>query len=134
MMSFAASAARYFDTAEITERHHENKLDAPSGTSLRTAALMNAARGDSWPTRIEDMPTVSGARGADVDGIRIHSLRMPGSVAHQEVVLGAKGETLTIRHDSLDRASFMPGVVLAIRKIGSFPGLTVGLENLLDLR
>jgi 4-hydroxy-tetrahydrodipicolinate reductase len=129
MMRFAAEAAPYFQRAEIVERHHEGKLDAPSGTSLRTASLMNAARSEPWAP-LDDRG--SSATGEDHDGIRIHSLRMPGLVAHQEVVLGAPGETLSIRHDSLDRVSFMPGVLLAIRKVGSLTGLTVGLENILD--
>jgi 4-hydroxy-tetrahydrodipicolinate reductase len=130
MMTFAARAAANFDSAEIVERHHERKLDAPSGTALRTAHLMNEARGRPWSASpAADAPE----RGGDVDGVRIHSLRVPGSVAHQEVILGTAGETLTIRHDSLDRASFMPGVLLAIKNVGSLPGLTVGLERLLDL-
>ena len=133
MMDFAARAAAHFDTAEIVERHHERKLDAPSGTALRTAELMNAARGAAWKTPERETETLPGSRGGDVEGIRIHSLRVPGSVAHQEVILGIAGETLTIRHDSLDRASFMPGVVLAIKKVPSLDGLTVGLEKLLDL-
>lgn len=132
MMRFAAQAAPLFDTAEIIERHHENKKDAPSGTSLRTAALMNEARGEPWEAT-EGSSIPEGARGADAGGIRIHSLRVPGSVAHQEVVFGAAGETLTIRHDSLDRSSFMPGVVLAVKKVPSMPGLTVGLEHLLEI-
>lgn len=128
MMTFAAKAAPYFASAEIVERHHEKKLDAPSGTSLRTAALMNEARAGDWA---EPAP---GARGHDVEGVHIHSLRLRGSVAHQEVILGGTGETLTIRHDSLDRSSFMPGVLLAIKNVASLPaGLTVGLEHLLDL-
>lgn len=133
MMDFAARAATHFETAEIVERHHERKLDAPSGTALRTAELMNGAREAPWATPEKVTETLPGSRGGDVDGIRIHSLRVPGSVAHQEVVLGTAGETLTIRHDSLDRASFMPGVILAIKKVQSLDGLTVGLENLLDL-
>jgi 4-hydroxy-tetrahydrodipicolinate reductase len=133
MMDFAARAAAHFDTAEIVERHHERKLDAPSGTALRTAELMNEARGAGWKTPEKETETLQGSRGGEVDGIHIHSLRLPGSVAHQEVVLGTAGETLTIRHDSLDRASFMPGVVLAIKKVGSLDGLTVGLEKLLQL-
>jgi 4-hydroxy-tetrahydrodipicolinate reductase len=134
MMRFAAQAARYFKTAEITERHHQRKLDAPSGTSLRTAKLMNEARGDEpWATMNGETESVHGSRGGDVGGIHIHSLRDPGSVAHQEVILGAPGEMLTIRHDSLDRASFMPGVILAIKKVDSMLGLTVGLEHILDL-
>jgi 4-hydroxy-tetrahydrodipicolinate reductase len=129
MMRFAALAAPHFQTAEIVERHHERKKDAPSGTSLRTAALMNEARDAPWkaPRGAEN------ARGTDAEGIRIHSLRVPGSVAHQDVILGAPGETLTIRHDSLDRASFMPGVLLAIKKVASLEGLTVGLEQVLEL-
>jgi 4-hydroxy-tetrahydrodipicolinate reductase len=115
MMKFAADAARYYARAEIIERHHEQKVDAPSGTSLRTKELMEAARKD-----------------AGAQEIPIHSVRLPGLVAHQEVVFGAAGETLTIKHDSLDRSSFMPGVVLAIRKVGTLPPLTVGLEHLLD--
>lgn len=130
MMRFAAQAASYFGRAEIVERHHEKKLDAPSGTSLRTAELMNDARGKPW-ARPEER--ASDARGRDVEGVRIHSLRVPGSVAHQEVILGSTGETLTIKHDSLDRASFMPGVLLAIKNVSALDGLVVGLENLLDL-
>jgi 4-hydroxy-tetrahydrodipicolinate reductase len=132
MMAFAAQAAEHFDRAEIVERHHERKLDAPSGTALRTAALMNESRSEPWTSdpSTESAPT---SRGDDVDGIRIHSLRVPGSVAHQTVVLGSPGETLTIRHDSLDRSSFMPGVLLAVKKVSSMRGLSVGLERLLDL-
>lgn len=130
MMRFAAQAAQFFSSAEIVERHHENKLDAPSGTALRTAEMMNAARDDEWPA---DASVPAESRGVDVNGIRIHSLRVRGSVAHQEVVLGSAGETLTIRHDSLDRASFMPGVLLAIKKVPALDGLTVGLEKLLSL-
>jgi 4-hydroxy-tetrahydrodipicolinate reductase len=129
MMVLAARAAPHFRRAEIVERHHDNKRDAPSGTSLRTAALINAARSTPW----DAAPETSGARGAEAGGVRIHSLRMPGSVAHQEVLLGSPGETLTIRHDSLDRSSFMPGVILAVKKVGSLPGVTVGLENLLEI-
>lgn len=133
MMDFSARAAAHFETAEIVERHHERKLDAPSGTALRTAELMNEVRTAPWKTPAEETETLEGSRGGDVSGIRIHSLRVPGSVAHQEVVLGTAGETLTIRHDSLERASFMPGVVLAVKKVASLDGLTVGLEKLLDL-
>lgn len=132
MMRFAAEAAAHFHTAEIIERHHERKLDAPSGTALRTAALMNERRAASWEMPAGD-ESLTGVRGGDASGIRVHSVRMPGSVAHQEVVLGSPGETLTIRHDSLDRSSFMPGVVLAIKRVGSLSGVTVGLEHLLDL-
>lgn len=133
MMAFASSAAKHFDTAEIVERHHERKLDAPSGTALRTARLMTEAReGRPW-TSPQGNESVAGSRGGDAGGVRVHSLRVPGSVAHQEVVLGAAGETLTIRHDSIDRTSFMPGVVLAVKRVAGLDGLVVGLENLLDL-
>lgn len=133
MMRLAVQAAPFFDTAEIIERHHTAKRDAPSGTSLRTASLMNDARGNPWQVTEGDSQSLEGSRGGDAAGIRIHSLRIPGSVAHQEVILGSEGETLSIRHDSLDRSSFMPGVLLAVRKISSLSGLTVGLEHLLDL-
>ena len=133
MMRFAAQAAAHFSNAEIIERHHENKLDAPSGTALRTARLMNEARSASWATLADGTESVTGSRGGDERGVRLHSVRVPGSVAHQEVILGAPGETLTIRHDSLDRASFMPGVLLAVKRVGSLDGLTVGLEHLLEL-
>jgi 4-hydroxy-tetrahydrodipicolinate reductase len=135
MMHFAGQAARYFDSTEIIELHHPDKADAPSGTARRTAQIVAAARAEAG---LPDQPdatssAVDGARGADVYGVPVHSVRVRGLVAHQEVVLGTTGETLTIRHDSLDRASFMPGVLLAVREISSRPGLTVGLEHLLDL-
>jgi 4-hydroxy-tetrahydrodipicolinate reductase len=133
MMRFAATAAAHFESAEIVERHHPNKVDAPSGTALRTAALMSQARGRVWKTQTSSAGGAADSRGQDVDGVRVHSLRVPGSVAHQEVILGAPGETLTIRHDSLDRSSFMPGVLLAVKKVPSLGPLTVGLEHLLDL-
>jgi len=133
MMQFAARASPYFEVAEIVERHDKGKLDAPSGTSLRTAALMNEARADKWDTPVGGKESLAGARGGEVDGVHIHSLRTPGSVAHQEVILGSPGQTLTIRHDSQDRASFMPGVILAVKKVSSLEDLTVGLERLLDL-
>lgn len=132
MMSFAATAARYFESAEIVERHHDRKLDAPSGTSLRTADLMSGER-SGVEVVAEDTESVPESRGGARGGVRIHSLRLPGSVAHQEVIFGGVGETLTIRHDSLDRSSFMPGVVLAIKKVASLDGLVVGLEHLLEL-
>jgi 4-hydroxy-tetrahydrodipicolinate reductase len=132
MMSFAAQAAPHFERAEVVERHHERKLDAPSGTALRTAALMNDARGAGWGETAGE-ERLPGSRGGDAGGVRVHSLRLPGSVAHQEVVLGGPGETLTIRHDSTDRSSFMPGVLLAIKSVGARPGLTVGLAPLLGL-
>lgn len=132
MMRFAQQAARFYDWAEIIERHHEKKLDAPSGTAARTASMMSEAKEGGF-THSAGTASVEGALGAKVDGVTIHSLRLPGSVAHQEVILGAPGETLSIKHDSLDRTSFMPGVLLAIRSISDRPGLTVGLEALLDL-
>src|ERR687891_709613 len=123
MMSFAARAAPWFKTADIVERHHERKLDSPSGTALRTAKLMNEGRSEAWSSPSGGKESISGSRGGDAGGIRVHSLRVPGSVAHQEVVLGGAGETLTIRHDSIDRTSFMPGVVLAVEKVGELDGL-----------
>jgi len=136
MMRFAAQAARFFESAEVIELHHAGKADAPSGTALRTASLIGAARAAAGLGASPDATASSlpGARGATVDDVHVHSVRVAGLVAHQEVLLGGHGETLTIRHDSLDRASFMPGVLLAIRGIGSLPaGLTVGLEGLLGL-
>lgn len=132
MMRFAEQAARFYDWAEIVERHHEKKLDAPSGTAARTARLMAAAKKGGFSTS-SSRGTVDGVLGGTVDGVTIHSLRLPGSVAHQEVLLGAPGETLSIRHDSLDRSSFMPGVLHAIRKVPDLRGVTVGLEAILDL-
>jgi len=132
MMRFAAQASAHFDVAEIIERHNEHKLDAPSGTALRTAKLMNDARAKAWVAPTAGRETLEHVRGGDQGGIRVHSLRTPGSVAHQEVILASAGQTLSIRHDSIDRSSFMPGVVLAIKKVSSLDGLTVGLEHLLD--
>jgi 4-hydroxy-tetrahydrodipicolinate reductase len=134
-MKFAQLAARYYQSAEVVELHHPNKADAPSGTAVRTAELIAEARKDAGLGSQPDATTQAreGARGADVDGVRVHALRIAGLVAHQEVVFGADGETLTIRHDSLDRVSFMPGVLLAVRGVAARPGLTVGLESLLDL-
>lgn len=133
MMRFAAQAASHFDRVEIIERHHDRKVDAPSGTALRTAEGIDEARSAPWGSGVDESEKLSGVRGGEAAGIRIHSLRLPGSVAHQEVVFGSPGETLTIRHDSLDRSSFMPGVLLAVRKVGSLSEPTVGLEHLLDL-
>lgn len=132
MMRFAAQAARFYDRAQIVERHHEKKLDAPSGTAARTARLMSEARGGAFDGATGEQ-TVDGSLGGELDGIGIHSVRLPGSVAHQEVLFGAPGETLTIRHDSIDRTSFMPGVLHAIRKVSELRGAVVGLENILDL-
>jgi 4-hydroxy-tetrahydrodipicolinate reductase len=136
MMRFAEQAARFFDSAEVIELHHAGKVDAPSGTAARTAAMIAAAREGAGLGHSPDATTtqLEGARGAVVDGVRVHSVRLAGLVAHQEVLFGGHGETLTIRHDSLDRASFMPGVLIAVRGIGSLPpGLSVGLEGLLGL-
>jgi 4-hydroxy-tetrahydrodipicolinate reductase len=134
MMRFAEQAARFFESAEVIELHHAGKADAPSGTALRTASLIGAARTAAGLAAPPDATASSrpGARGATVDDVHVHSVRVAGLVAHQEVLFGGNGETLTIRHDSLDRGSFMPGVLLAVRRIGSLPsGLTVGLEALL---
>ena len=136
MMRFAALAAPHFESVEIVELHHPGKADAPSGTARRTAELVAEARRASGRGAHSPDATSSelpGARGADVDGVRVHAVRLAGLVAHQEVLLGGAGETLTLRHDSLDRASFMPGVLLAVRAVPTRPGLTVGLEHLLDL-
>jgi 4-hydroxy-tetrahydrodipicolinate reductase len=135
MMRFAAEAAPYFESVEIVELHHPDKVDAPSGTARRTAELVAAAREDAGlgPTPDATESCLEGARGADVAGIRVHGVRLRGLVAHQEVLFGGVGETLTLRHDSLDRASFMPGVVTAVRRVADRPGLTVGLEHALGL-
>ncbi|GIE84194.1 4-hydroxy-tetrahydrodipicolinate reductase [Actinoplanes regularis] len=134
MMRFAASAARYFDSVEIIEQHHPRKLDAPSGTAMHTARLIAEARkaANCPPMPDATQEELDGARGTDIDGVRVHAVRAAGLVAHQEVLFGAAGETLTIRHDSLDRSSFMPGVVLAVREVVKRPGLTLGLDELLD--
>jgi 4-hydroxy-tetrahydrodipicolinate reductase len=134
MMEFAARAARFFESVEIIEQHHPKKVDAPSGTALNTASLIAAARAEAGLGDVPDATTdeTDGARGARVNGIHVHSVRATGLVAHQEVLFGTVGETLTIRHDSYDRASFMPGVLLAIRSVVKRPGLTVGLGALLD--
>jgi 4-hydroxy-tetrahydrodipicolinate reductase len=135
MMRFAAQAAPFYESVEIVELHHPDKADAPSGTSRRTAELVAAARREAGLDPVPDATSTGlpGARGADVDGVHVHSVRARGLVAHQEVLLGSAGETLTIRHDSMDRASFAPGVLLAVRGIADRPGLTVGLEEFLDL-
>ena len=135
MMRFAVVAAPFYDSVEVIELHHPDKADAPSGTARRTAELIAAARREAGSAPMPDATSTAldGARGADVDGVRVHGLRIRGMVAHQEVVLGGPGETLTIRHDSMDRASFAPGVLTGLRQIAAHPGLTVGLENFLDL-
>jgi 4-hydroxy-tetrahydrodipicolinate reductase len=133
MMEFAARAARFFESVEIIEQHHPRKLDAPSGTAINTAETIAQARAAAGlgPAPDATKDEMAGARGAQVAGVRVHSVRANGLVAHQEVLFGATGETLTIRHDSYDRVSFMPGVLLAIRSVVQRPGLTVGLGNLL---
>lgn len=135
MMHFARQAARYFDSAEIVELHHPNKADAPSGTARRTAELIAEARREAGAAPMPDATSaeLEGARGADVDGVHVHSVRLAGLIAHQEVLLGGDGEILTIRHDTMNRSSFTPGVLLGVRRIGETPGLTVGLEHLLNL-
>ncbi|MDP0397758.1 4-hydroxy-tetrahydrodipicolinate reductase [Tsukamurella strandjordii] len=134
-MRFAAQAAKYFDSVEVIELHHPHKADAPSGTATRTAELIAEAREEAGRGKMPDATSAEfdRARGARVDGVRVHSVRVAGLVAHQEVLLGTQGETLTIRHDSLDRSSFVPGVLLAVRGISDRPGLTVGIEPLMDL-
>ena len=131
MMEFATKAAKYFESAEIIELHHPNKVDAPSGTAARTAELMAKARKEAGLATMPDATTTAldGARGATVGDIPVHSVRLRGLVAHQEVLLGGIGETLTIRHDSIDRVGFMPGVLLGVRQVVTHPGLTFGLEN-----
>jgi 4-hydroxy-tetrahydrodipicolinate reductase len=135
MMRFAQVAAPFYESVEVVELHHPDKADAPSGTARRTAELIAAARRDAGAGPAPDATStgLDGARGATVDGVPVHSVRLRGLVAHQEVLLGGLGETLTIRHDSLDRASFTPGVLAALRAIADHPGLTVGLEHVLDL-
>jgi 4-hydroxy-tetrahydrodipicolinate reductase len=135
MMRFAAAAAPFYESVEVVELHHPTKADAPSGTARRTAELIAAARREAGLGPVPDATStgLDGARGADVEGIRVHGLRIRGLVAHQEVILGGVGETLTIRHDSLDRASFTPGVLVGLRAVADHPGLTVGLEHFLDL-
>ncbi|MFF5565072.1 4-hydroxy-tetrahydrodipicolinate reductase [Streptomyces sp. NPDC012623] len=134
-MKFAETAARCFESVEIIELHHPNKADAPSGTAHRTAQLVAAARAEAGlaPQPDATVTALDGARGADVDGVRVHSVRLRGLLAHQEVVLGGEGETLTVRHDSLHHSSFMPGILLGVRRVVSAPGLTFGLEHFLDL-
>ena len=135
MMQFAAKAARYFESVEIVELHHPEKADAPSGTASRTAELITDARKAAQRPAMPDKTSTSlpGARGAKVGDVPIHSVRLRGLVAHQEVLLGDQGETLSIRHDSIDRTGFMPGVLLAVREVINRPGLTFGLEHLMDL-
>jgi 4-hydroxy-tetrahydrodipicolinate reductase len=131
MQRFAAQAVRYLPAVEIIELHHEQKADAPSGTAVATVRRIQEERGEAWRGPLGE--SLEGVRGGDVEGIRVHSVRLPGLVAHQEVIFGGQGQTLTIRHDSTDRSSFMPGVLMAARAVMVRPGLTIGLEPLLDL-
>ncbi|KUH36914.1 MULTISPECIES: 4-hydroxy-tetrahydrodipicolinate reductase [Streptomyces] len=134
-MKFAQLAAPYFESVEVVELHHPRKVDAPSGTATRTAQLIAAARAEAGCAPQPDATTTAleGARGADVDGVPVHSVRLRGLLAHQEVLLGGEGETLTVRHDSLHHSSFMPGILLGCRRVVTVPGLTFGLEHFLDL-
>jgi 4-hydroxy-tetrahydrodipicolinate reductase len=135
MMHFAQRAARYFESVEIVELHHPNKADAPSGTARRTAELVAEARAKAGAGAMPDATSTSldGARGADVGGVHVHAVRLAGLIAHQEVLLGGDGEILTIRHDTMSRSAFTPGVLLGVRRVRELPGLTIGLEPLLDL-
>ncbi|KQS73139.1 4-hydroxy-tetrahydrodipicolinate reductase [Modestobacter sp. Leaf380] len=137
LMRFAAEAARFFPSVEVVELHHPAKVDAPSGTAARTARLVAEARRAAGmapaPDATEEGSSLPGARGADVEGVPVHSVRLAGLVAHEEVLMGSPGETLTLRHDSYDRASFMPGVLLAVREVSRRPGLTIGIDSLLGL-
>jgi 4-hydroxy-tetrahydrodipicolinate reductase len=134
MMRFAAQAARFFDSVEIVELHDPGKADAPSGTARATARMLAEARQGMPPMPDATTQALPGARGADVDGVPVHAVRLQGLVAHQEVLLGAEGESLTLRHDTYSRSAFVPGVLLGVRQVPSRPGLTVGLEHLLDLQ
>ncbi|MBR3721428.1 MAG: 4-hydroxy-tetrahydrodipicolinate reductase [Selenomonadaceae bacterium] len=133
MMLFSRQAAKYIKNVEIIELHHDKKLDAPSGTAVQTAEMIREVRDSMKQGHPDEKEKLAGARGAEVDGMHIHSVRLPGFVAHQQVIFGNLGETLTIRHDSMDRVSFMPGVVLACKKVLSLKGLTVGLDKIMDV-
>ncbi|MCZ7630382.1 MAG: hypothetical protein M5U19_15695 [Microthrixaceae bacterium] len=133
MMRFAELAAPYFDSAEVIELHHDNKVDAPSGTAMLTVERM-ARASEQWSEDPTRSVVLEGTRGGEgPEGIRVHSVRLRGLVAHQEVLLGTTGQTLSIRHDSIDRTSFMPGVLLAVKRVGDTPGVTIGLDSLLGL-
>ncbi|MFQ5987394.1 MAG: 4-hydroxy-tetrahydrodipicolinate reductase [Dehalococcoidia bacterium] len=133
MIHLAKLAARYFDYAEVIEKHHEGKVDAPSGTALATARAMVEARGKPFYYPALEKESLAGTRGGQIEGVGMHSVRLPGLLAHQEVILGAPGQTLTIRHDSISRESFMPGVIMAIKRVVGVKGLVYGLETLLGL-
>lgn len=132
MMKFTATAARYLGDIEILEMHHDKKVDAPSGTAVKTAEMIQAARESHKQGHSDEKEHLAGARGADFDGMKIHSIRLPGLLAHQEVLLGGKGELLSIRHDSFDRTSFMPGILMAIHNVMERQDLVYGLENIID--
>jgi 4-hydroxy-tetrahydrodipicolinate reductase len=132
MMNFAANAARYFPNVEVIELHHDQKKDAPSGTAIKTLEMMASEREKVQQGQMDEIEKIKGSRGGEYEGMRVHSVRLPGYVAHQEVIFGGRGQTLTIRHDSMNRESFIPGVLLAIRSLGDLtPGLVYGLENVL---
>lgn len=131
MMKFAREAAQYFPDVEIIELHHDQKMDAPSGTAIKTAELINQSRSSRPPRNVREFEKIAGCRGGNVDQVRIHSIRLPGLIAHQEVIFGGAGQTLKIRHDSMDRAGFMPGVLMAVKKMINRQGLVYGMENLL---
>lgn len=131
MMKFAQEAAEYFADVEIIELHHDQKMDAPSGTAIKTAELINQKRSNRPPRNVREVEKIAGCRGGDMDQIRIHSVRLPGFVAHQEVIFGGIGQSLTIRHDSYDRVGFMPGVIMVIKRMQNKQGLVYGMENLL---
>lgn len=131
MMKFAREAALYFPDVEIIELHHDQKMDAPSGTAIKTAEMINENRASRPPRNVKEFEKIPGSRGGDMEQIRIHSVRLPGFVAHQEVIFGGIGQSLKIRHDSIDRAGFMPGVVMVIKKMNEIKGLVYGMENLM---
>lgn len=133
MMQFAVQAAKFLPEAEIIELHHDRKIDAPSGTAIKTAEMMLKSRGQAVPRQVEELEKVAGARGGNLEGIHIHSVRLPGYVAHQEVIFGGLGQILTIRHDSMDRTSFIPGVLLGIKEVMKREDVIYGLENILNL-
>lgn len=131
MMKFAREAARYFPDVEIIELHHDQKMDAPSGTAIKTAEMIAGNRASRPPKNIKEFEKVAGARGGEIEQVRIHSIRLPGMIAHQEVIFGAPGQSLKIRHDSMDRAAFMPGVIMVVKAIMERQGLIYGMENLI---
>ncbi|WP_054694737.1 4-hydroxy-tetrahydrodipicolinate reductase [Syntrophomonas palmitatica] len=131
MMKFAREAAKFFPDVEIIELHHDQKMDAPSGTALKTAEMISENRGQRPPKNIREFEKVAGCRGGEVEQVRIHSIRLPGMIAHQEVIFGSPGQSLKIRHDSMDRAAFMPGVVMVVKEIINRKGLIYGMENLI---